>query len=73
MMKAKVPSDVKGYDTQCPNFMQCPMCYGCRNYDPNIIKCVERCGGNMKQNVCNTQRHKEELIAKFITKEKIIL
>ena len=69
----KSPQDVYGWQTQCPNFEQCPLCYGCRNYDKNVIKCEVHCGANTKTNVCNTAKHKEKLIAKFITKEVIKL
>lgn len=71
MMKQKSPHDVYGWQHDCPNFQQCPVCYGCRNYDSSVVKCYERCGGNMKKNVCNTQRHKDNLIAKLLTKETI--
>lgn len=71
MMKAKSPQDVYGYQSQCPNFQQCPLCFGCRNYDISVVKCVENCGTDKKKNVCNTEKHKAELVAKFITKEAI--
>ncbi len=70
-MNAKSPQDVYGWQSQCPNFQQCPLCFGCRNYDRSVIKCVEHCGKDKKTNVCNTERHKAELVAKFITKEAI--
>jgi len=36
-----------------------------------VVKCVENCGTDKKKNVCNTEKHKAELVAKFITKEAI--
>lgn len=73
MQKNKTPHDVWGWQNNCPNYMQCPLCYGCRNYDERILECVEHCGQDAKKNVCNIKRHKEELLAKLLTKETIIV
>ena len=71
MMKQKTPQEVLGYQMRCPNFAQCPLCYGCRNYDEKYIKCVMHCGKDTKKNVCNTTKHQEHLLAKMIVRDKI--
>ena len=71
MMAQKTKDDVAGYAYKCPDYEQCPLCYGCRNYNEKYLLCVELCGEDMKKNVCNTQRHKDNLIAKMITRETI--
>ena len=63
----KKPSDVLGYQMDCPDFDQCPFCYGCRAYDEKYIKC-RRCAQNKKKNTCNTQRHRPDAIAKMLTR-----
>lgn len=69
MQKQKTHHDVWGWQNDCPNYMECPLCYGCRNYDEHIVECVENCGEDRKQNVCNTARHKYDLLAKLLSKE----
>lgn len=66
----KTKNDVLGVKINCPNYIECPLCYGCRNYNSAIIEC-EQCAKNKKFNICNTNKHQNELIAKFITKTKI--
>ena len=39
---------------------------------PNYIKCP-LCNQNRKKNICDTNKHKENLIAKMITRETINL
>lgn len=65
-IKSKEPKDVLGYQINCPDYQQCPLCYGCRSYDPSYYKCVNLCGRNIKHNVCKTDKHKENLLAKMI-------
>lgn len=72
MKESKQPNHVLGKKTNCPNFVQCPICYGCRSYSTSIIEC-ERCTVNIKKNICNVQLHKADLIEKLITKDKIKL
>ena len=63
----KKPIDVWGARNECPNFEQCPLCYGCRNYDSSVEKCYRNCyRNNAKINICNTEKHKSKLIAKFV-------
>lgn len=71
-MKQKIPQDVLGYQIRCPNYIKCPLCYGCRNYNPSYLKCA-KCNQNRKKNICDTNKHKENLIAKMITRETINL
>lgn len=69
MQKQKTHHDVWGWQNDCPSYMECPLCYGCRNFDERIVECVEHCGENRKKNVCNTTRHKDDLLAKLLSKE----
>lgn len=67
MRKPKTPEDVRGYRTKCVNYVQCPICYGCRNYnnqDSDCSKCIEE---NSKRNICNLKLHRSDLIAKMVT------
>ncbi len=73
MAKQKTRQDVKGWQMDCINYEACPLCYGCRAYNPSHMKCVSKCGENHKMNVCNTQRHRADLVAKMITKERIVV
>ena len=71
MNKTKTEYDVRGYEIKCINYIKCPLCYGCRNYnsvDPDCKICIEQ---NKKYNICNTELHKTDLIAKMITKNNI--
>lgn len=70
--KAKTPSDVEGYKSNCLNFQRCPLCFGCRRYssiDPACVLCKE----NSKINICNKDLHKDGVTAHMITKNKIKL
>jgi hypothetical protein len=69
-MKQKSPGDVRGKRIKCVNFIQCPMCYGCRNSKDDDPECI-KCNINKKLNVCNTQLHKTDLIAKMIKRDTI--
>lgn len=67
----KKASDVYGARKQCINLITCPLCYGCRNFnyiDPSCRECKEE---NAKFNICNKERHLDELIAKFTQKNKL--
>jgi len=69
-MKAKQPSDVRGARIRCINYIKCPVCYGCRNYnsiDPECSKCML----NKKINICKTDIHKPDVVSRFITKQSI--
>jgi hypothetical protein len=71
--KAKTVQDVRGYKINCINFQKCPLCFGCRRYssvDPECQKCMSE---DKKLNICNTNLHKDEVTAKMITKNNIII
>lgn len=68
--EAKQPNHVLGKKTNCANFSQCPICYGCRSYSTSDIAC-EKCTVNKKRDVCNTALHRSDLIEKLISKDKI--
>jgi hypothetical protein len=72
-VKNKTANDALGARKKCMNFQMCPMCYGCRNYRSNDDACSECASTNKKDNICNTDLHKTDLIAKFITKSRIKL
>lgn len=67
-MAAKQPNQVRGNIVRCPNFVQCTLCFGCRNYDSRIPECREcfedgkRQGQNRNFNVCNKNLHTEDAL-----------
>ena len=69
-MQAKQPNQVRGNKIHCPNYVQCTLCYGCRNYDSRITEC-RQCfeEGNIGQkrnfNVCNKDLHTEDALNKM--------
>ena len=65
----KKPEDVRGYG-HCPNFEQCPICYGCRAADLSYVKCIH-CAEDPKTNICNRYKHRPELLSKMITRQKV--
>lgn len=65
----KRPTDVKGVQISCPNFSQCPICYGCRAIS-NCSVC-DICREDSKLNICNLDLHRPDLIEKFITRTKL--
>lgn len=71
--KAKTVHDVRGSKINCLNFIKCPLCYGCRNYNSQDPDCQICLSENKKMNLCNTQLHRSDLISKMITKNNIIL
>jgi hypothetical protein len=78
-MAGKQPNQVRGNIIKCPNFVQCSLCYGCRNYDSRIQECRDcyeqgiRVGQNRNFNVCNKQLHTEEALNKMKHTHKIEL
>lgn len=71
--KQKTVHDVRGSKIKCVNYQRCPLCYGCRRYssiDPECQICLLE---NKKQNICNVNLHRDEVTAKMITKENILL
>ena len=72
MRHTKTHHDVWGFEHNCPNYQECPVCYGCRNYDSSFMKC-RHCAEAMKKNVCNRKLHRPDLIARLITREVIDL
>lgn len=72
MPHKKTRYDVWGVQHNCPNYQECPICYGCRNYDSSFYKC-HNCAENTKQNVCNRKLHRADLLARMVTREVIDL
>lgn len=70
MKEAKQPNHVLGKKTNCPNFVQCPICYGCRAYSTADLNCG-KCTINKKRDICNVELHKADLINKLISKTQI--
>lgn len=67
MQKQKTPENVRGYRIKCVNYVKCPLCYGCRNYndyDPECIKCKDF---DKKVNLCNIKLHRNDLVSKMVT------
>jgi hypothetical protein len=67
---AKQPNQVRGNKIQCPHYVSCTICYGCRSYDSRLPECRE-CyeqgidGSNRNFNVCNKKLHTEEALNKM--------
>lgn len=74
MQRSKTHHDVLGWQMNCLNYTMCPLCYGCRAYNPSYAKC-QRCtaDGKKKFNVCNTELHTEKNLSLMITREVIDL
>lgn len=70
MKKQKTPQDVRGFQIRCVNFVQCPICYGCRNFDFRDMECLI-CKKDSKMNLCNTKTHKPDLVAKMLTRNVV--
>ena len=70
-IKSKEPKNVLGYKINCPDYNPCPLCYGCRSFDPSYYKCINLCGENIKYNICKTSKHRANLLAKMIKKTTI--
>jgi hypothetical protein len=70
MKEPKKPAHVLGNIIRCPRFIQCPLCYGCRAYDSANLDC-KQCEDNRKRDICNVQLHTNEIVSKFITKNKL--
>ena len=73
MKMGKQPNMVRGNRISCANYKQCPMCYGCRNYDDRDPECIE-CyidgidGTSRNFNVCDTNKHEAWKLNVMITK-----
>ncbi len=69
-MQAKQPNQVRGNKIHCPNYVQCTLCYGCRNYDSRITECRQcfeegNTGQKRNFNVCNKDLHTEDALNKM--------
>ena len=73
MTKQKTHRDVRGWKINCLNYTMCPLCYGCRNYTSGHLKCETCKDTNEKLNLCDTGRHKADLVAKMVKREQIIV
>lgn len=71
IQEPKQPNHVRGNRIKCIKFIQCPLCYGCRAYSTHDLDCLNCVEENKKKNICNKELHKDDIISKFITKNKI--
>jgi len=71
IQEPKKPNQVRGNRIKCPKFIQCPICYGCRAYSTHDLDCIECLEESKKKNICNKELHKDDIITRFITKDKI--
>lgn len=71
--KPKTIHDVRGKRIKCINYVSCPLCYGCRNYNSAYENCSKCINENKKNNICNTELHKADLISQMISKTTIKL
>ena len=67
----KTRESVKGFKMRCPNYVSCPLCYGCRSYDPSYYRCLE-CGKN-KKNICDTHKHTDKALNLMIRRPVVEL
>lgn len=61
LFKKKVAA---GKTINCPDYIECPACGGCRNYNPSFLDCLKNCK-KPKQDICDTEKHKTDLLGKF--------
>lgn len=54
--------------TNCVNLVECRLCWKCRNYRSDWVKC-QRCDIPL----CNTKLHTEEVLARMIVRPRIEL
>lgn len=71
-MMRKTPESVRGYKIRCPNFSPCPLCYGCRNYDPSFWICRTECSKD-KKNTCDKEKHTDKILAMMLQKQVVQL
>ena len=71
--KPKSIHDVRGSRINCVNFQSCPLCYGCRHYSSVDPECQICLAENKKLNICNKDLHRDEVTAKMISKNNVIL
>lgn len=64
--------DVKGYNINCFYYDPCPICFGCRAFDSTLL-CSDRCGGDIKTNVCSSNLHYPKNFEKIINVPKVSL
>lgn len=69
----KTSEQVRGSRIRCLDYEMCPLCYGCRAFNSRYQKCLDCKNENAKFNLCDTKKHKTDLIAKMITRERIDL
>ena len=70
MPRRKTWHDTTGFITGCPSYNPCPLCYGCRAYSA-IYKMCEKCEENFKRDICDREKHREDLLARMISRERI--
>lgn len=70
MKTDKTRNDVLGVKLNCMNYIECPVCYGCRNYNSSDMNC-DKCAQDPKNNICNISKHQTEPIARLITRTTI--
>lgn len=75
-MNQKQPNQVRGNRVQCINFSMCPLCYGCRSFNPRDPECVickeDGVDGSKRNfNVCDTNLHEAWKINNIVTKNSI--
>ena len=67
----KTKYDTLGYQ-YCPDYDPCPLCYGCRAFNPSRVKCQNLCEhDNPKFNICNKEKHTEKALSLMIRREHL--
>ena len=56
----------------CSSYDPCPLCYGCRNFDPSRVKCQNYCEyKNPKYNICDRYKHNDAALSMMIRRSVI--
>ena len=66
----KTEQDTWGYQHNCVNYEPCPLCFGCRSYDPSWFKC-KHCEEDRKINICSREKHTPKLLTKMIRRKRL--
>lgn len=71
----KQPNQVRGNTMACINYAMCPLCYGCRNFDPRDPDCIECYDAGVQKNrnfnVCNKKLHNDVALNMMTTRNRI--
>ncbi|MBR2245626.1 hypothetical protein [Oceanobacillus profundus] len=59
------------HQTNCPSFVECPIDYKCRNYNPTYVACVT-CPLHKTDGICHKKElHNEKTYNMIITRQRV--